>query len=88
MQNIFVQLKDLIPDTKYYFVIKYNDFISKRYWFETLPDHPNKKLSFISGGDSRNNRTTRKNANKLVAKLKPHAVFFGGDLTIRIHLDN
>ena len=47
---------------------------------ETAPSS-NDTMSFISGGDSRNNRTPRQNANKLVAKLKPTAVFFGGDMT-------
>ncbi len=31
--------------------------------------------------DSRNNSTPRRNANLLVAKLRPHGVFFGGDMT-------
>jgi hypothetical protein len=81
MFNTFVQLTGLEPDTRYYFVIKDHEGLSKRYWFETLPDHPNKRLSFISGGDSRNNRNPRLQANLLVSKLKAHAVFFGGDLT-------
>src|SRR5690606_23028895 len=29
----------------------------------------------------RNHRSVRRNANKLVAKLKPHFVMFGGDMT-------
>ncbi|MFD0962635.1 fibronectin type III domain-containing protein [Pseudofulvibacter geojedonensis] len=80
MNNRFVRLSDLSPNTVYYFVIKDSEGTSSRFWFKTAPN-TNEKLSFIAGGDSRNNRTPRKNANKLVAKLKPHAVFFGGDMT-------
>ena len=82
MNNHFVRLKGLLPNTNYYFVIKDSEGTSKRYWFKTCPDSPDERFSFIAGGDSRNNYTPRKNANKLVAKLKPHAVFFGGDMTV------
>jgi hypothetical protein len=82
MYNATVKLKGLNPETKYYFVIRTSKGkVSKRYWFETISDSPNTRLSIISGGDSRNNRTPRVNANKLVSKLKPHFVFFGGDMT-------
>ncbi len=80
MNNNFVKLTNLIPNTAYYFVIKDSKDVSRRFWFKTAPK-TNERLSFIAGGDSRNNRDVRKNANLLVAKLKPHAVFFGGDMT-------
>lgn len=78
MNNNFVRLTGLLPNTAYYFVIKDSQGTSSRFWFKTCPNDLS-RLSFISGGDSRNNRTPRVNANKLVAKLKPHAVLFGGD---------
>lgn len=82
MYNATVRLKNLQPDTKYFFVIRTSKGkLSKRYWFETISNDSTTRLSIISGGDSRNNRTPRVNANKLVAKLKPHFVFFGGDMT-------
>ncbi len=81
MDNNFARLTGLSPDTAYYFVIKDSEGVSKRYWFKTAPNDPTKKLSIIAGGDSRNNRTPRQNANRLVAKIRPHAVFFGGDMT-------
>lgn len=81
MDNTFARLTNLQPNTNYYFVIRDSDGTSARYWFKTCPNDPATRLSFIAGGDSRNNYTPRKNANKLVAKLKPHAVFFGGDMT-------
>ena len=81
IESAFVELKDLEPDTKYYFVIKNSYGVSKRYYVQTLPDRNDVRLSIISGGDSRNNRTPRRAANTLVRKLKPHFVAFGGDMT-------
>lgn len=81
MNNHFVSIKDLTPNTIYYFVIKDNEGSSQRYSFKTCPNSPDERLSFIAGGDSRNNEIPRQNANKLVSKLRPHAVFFGGDMT-------
>ena len=80
MDNRFVRLTGLTPNTNYYFVINDSQGTSQRFWFRTAPDD-NSRLSFIAGGDSRNNRTPRQNANLLVSKLKPHAVLFGGDMT-------
>jgi acid phosphatase type 7 len=76
----FARLKDLKPNTKYYFVIASSKSVSARYWFETASDSPADRLAIIAGGDSRNNRLPRQNANLLVAKLRPHAVMFGGDM--------
>jgi len=80
MSNQFARLTGLTPNTNYYFVINDSEGTSQRFWFRTAPDD-NSRLSFIAGGDSRNNRVPRQNANKLVSKLKPHAVLFGGDMT-------
>lgn len=81
MYNAFVELKNLKPDTKYYFVIANTYGISKRYYVQTLPDRNDVRLSIIAGGDSRNNRVPRRAGNELVRKLKPHFVTFGGDMT-------
>ncbi|WP_378184119.1 fibronectin type III domain-containing protein [Aquimarina sp. SS2-1] len=80
MNNTFARLTGLQPNTAYYFVIRDSQGSSERFWFKTAPADRS-RLSFIAGGDSRNNRTPRQNANLLVAKLKPHAVLFGGDMT-------
>jgi hypothetical protein len=80
MDNRYARLTGLIPNTSYYFVIRDSQGTSQRFWFKTAPAD-NSRLSFIAGGDSRNNRTPRQRANLLVSKLKPHAVFFGGDMT-------
>ncbi len=80
MNNTFAKLTGLTPDTNYYFVINDSQGISARFWFKTAPN-TNIPMSFISGGDSRNNRGPRQNANTMVSKIKPTAVFFGGDMT-------
>ena len=81
MLNSFIRLINLEPNTKYYFVLKDSEGMTKRYWFQTAPDNPNERLSILAGGDSRNHRKGRQNANLLVAKLRPHCVAFGGDMT-------
>jgi hypothetical protein len=48
-------------------------------YFKTLPDDPSVPLCLIFGGDSRSNQTNRQNANKMAAKLRAHAIIFGGD---------
>ncbi|MEX0988604.1 MAG: fibronectin type III domain-containing protein [Bacteroidales bacterium] len=83
MENKFVRLNNLSSNTSYYFVIKDNEGVSKRYWFKTAPGSSDARISLIAGGDSRNNPEPRRNANLLVSKLKPHAVLFGGDMTVR-----
>lgn len=81
MNNHFVRLSGLTPDTRYYFKIVDSQGSSKTYSFRTAPASPYTRLSIIAGGDSRNHRAGRVNANKLVGKLKPHFVLFGGDMT-------
>ncbi|MEL7001217.1 MAG: T9SS type A sorting domain-containing protein [Bacteroidota bacterium] len=81
MNNHFTRLTGLQSNRAYYFVIRDSQGTSQRFWFKTAPSTSSERLSFIAGGDSRNNRTPRINANKLVSKLRPHAVFFGGDMT-------
>lgn len=81
MENHFSRLTCLKPNTIYYFVIQDDNSTSQRFWFKTTPSDQTERLSFLAGGDSRNNRTQRQDANKLVASLRPHAVLFGGDYT-------
>lgn len=81
MHNHFVRLNELRPGTKYYFVVQDDDGTSNRYWFETLPDDHKTRLSIVAGGDSRNYRAGRQNANRMVARLRPHFVMFAGDMT-------
>jgi len=77
----FVDLKKLKPNTSYYFVIKEDKNSGTRYWFKTTPlNFSNERpLSVIMGSDSRNNRTPRRNANLIVSKVRPDAIWFAGD---------
>jgi len=81
MRNVFVRLGGLRPATLYYFLVVDERGSSQRMIFETPPDDPGKPLSIIAGGDSRNNREILRLANRLVSKLQPHFVMFGGDMT-------
>ena len=81
MNNVFARLENLQPNTVYYFVIQDTEGVSKRYSFKTAPDSPGERLAIIAGSDSRNHRLARCDANRLVSKLRPHCVVFGGDMT-------
>jgi hypothetical protein len=81
MNTHFARLTNLKPNQKYYFSIKDSEGYSVIYYFSTVPDTPDTRLSFIAGGDSRDRSETRRLGNKMVAKLKPHAVLFNGDFT-------
>lgn len=81
MNNHFVRLQNLLPNMTYYFLIKDSEGIGRRYYFTTAPNSPDRRLSIIAGGDSRNHREARQDANIMVAKLRPHCVMFGGDFT-------
>ncbi|MAM22917.1 MAG: hypothetical protein CL817_04200 [Croceibacter sp.] len=90
MHTKFVRLTNLQPNTAYYFVLRnpITNVTSERMFFKTLPNDQS-RLSFVAGGDSRTdgtpdvfaNRDARLNANRMVAKVKPHGIFFGGDFT-------
>jgi len=80
MQAQIIRLKNLQPDTRYYFIIKDDTGASRVHYFETLPNN-SQPLSIIAGGCSIENRSIRIAANKMVAKLLPHAVLFAGDFT-------
>jgi len=81
MHNHFARLSKLRPNTVYYFVIKDSEGVSKRYSFRTVPDEHQGRLSIIGGGDSRNHKLARQNANRTVARCRPHFVLFAGDMT-------
>lgn len=81
MRNCFARLRGLLPNTVYYFVLVDNDGVSRPMSFKTASNNPLEKISLIAGGDSRNHREARRDANKLVSKLRPTAILFGGDMT-------
>ena len=81
MNTQFVRLTGLKPNTVYYFVILDSEGLSKRFSFRTAPNTPDVRLSVIAGGDSRNHREARVDANKIVSKIRPNFIMFGGDMT-------
>jgi hypothetical protein len=81
MSHRFARLSGLAPNTAYYFVIRDNEGVSPRIWFKTAPADGAAGFTLVAGGDSRNNRAPRQNANRIVSKLRPLAVLFGGDMT-------
>ena len=81
MNNHFVRLTGLLPNRIYYFLIKDSEGQSRQFFFTTAPNTPDERLSIIAGGDSRNHRAARQDANILVGKLRPHCVMFAGDFT-------
>lgn len=82
LYHTFFSFEDLTPDTEYKIELTYSGNKKLDHlWFRTLPNGIDSKLSIIAGGDSRNSRTTRQNANLLVSKIRPHLVLFGGDMT-------
>ena len=80
LNNFFVRFNKLKPNTVYYFLIKDSNSTSKRFSFRTAPSKPT-KLAFIAGGDSRTLHDQRILGNRLVAKLRPLFILFGGDFT-------
>lgn len=91
----WAQVTGLKPDTAYEFEvgvrIPSDELIeaesdgyrwSEPMWFKTAPAQP-QRLTFIAGGDSRNHRSVRQTANRVVAELEVDAVLFGGDFTAR-----
>jgi hypothetical protein len=81
MENRFVRLVNLEPNTAYYFVIKDSEGVSEKYWFKTTPNVNTERLSLVAGGDSRSRRTQRRQAFVMCGKLVPHAILFDGDYT-------
>ncbi len=79
--NYSLELDSLKAGTIYYFIVKDDEGLSRRFYFETTPKEPDSKLLLIAGGDSRTQRKQRQEANLLVSKLKPHAILFAGDFT-------
>lgn len=79
MRNCFAHLRNLKPDTDYYFVIQDQSGTSDRLYFHTAPAKE-RPFTFCAGGDSRNFRAPRQQANRTVAKLRPLFVAFTGDM--------
>jgi hypothetical protein len=78
-----VRLKQLLPDTTYYFTITSNGEISREYHFKTAPSK-NTNFRLLFGGDSRTDRSKRQEIHRLVRtqfEQNPeiYALVHGGD---------
>lgn len=82
MTNCMVTLRDLKPDSWYFMVLSDDFGVSRRFYFRTAPDKP-QPFTFIAGGDSRNFRDVRQDANTMCRKLQPLFVAFTGDMINR-----
>lgn len=80
LSSQIVQLSQLSPNTAYYMRACDSSGCGANYWFKTASNSP-QNMTFIAGGDSRTNRSVRQQANRMVAKIRPAFVNFGGDLT-------
>lgn len=81
MNTYYAEIKNLEADQNYYFVIKDEFGVSKRYYFKTVPDEP-KPFTFVIGGDTKSNDeplAAGRASNILVSKLAPLFVIFNGD---------
>ncbi len=81
MNTHFAEIKNLDPDQNYYFVIKDEFGVSKRYYFKTAPDKP-QAFTFIGGGDTKSfeeSYLAGQASSKMVSKLSPLFVMFNGD---------
>lgn len=77
-----VKLKDLKPNTTYYFVIRSGKDTTKEFHFKTAPKTESFELLF--GGDSRSDRPMRREMNKIMKQMfqtnpNIYALVHGGD---------
>ena len=79
IESSFARLTGLKADTLYHFVVRDSNSESRRFSFRTAPAGA-ASFSFAAGGDSRNHRDARQRANRVVAKIRPLFVCFGGDM--------
>lgn len=84
MNNQYVHLEGLKPDTAYAFVVRDGEGETKQFWFKTAPAKP-QPFTFIAGGDTKTSneevRERYRRTNRFVPKLRPLFVVFAGDMT-------
>jgi len=83
MNTHYAKLQNLEPDQRYYFVLKDDIGVSKRFYFKTAPGEPT-PFTFVAGGDTKSSDKALlagQASNKMVAKLRPLFVLFNGDFT-------
>ena len=80
LESQFVRLSNLSPDSTVYFKVCDDSGCGDNYLFKTASSSA-ADFTFVAGGDSRSNASTRRAGNALVSKVRPLFVMFGGDLT-------
>jgi len=80
LSSQFVKLTGLPSNSAVYYRVCDNSGCGTRLWFKTAPTD-NSPYIAIAGGDTRTGWTTRKEGNKLVAKIRPLFIMHGGDYT-------
>ena len=80
MNNQFVRLTKLHPNTRYYFKVCTHEQCSPLSYFKTAPAD-NTPFTFVAGGDSRSIPKGRIRGNILVSKIRPLFIAHGGDYT-------
>ena len=74
-----VELTELLPNTVYYFICGGdNGGWSAERKFQTGPDHRT-SITFVAGGDSRDNPSARDAVSRAMAKFNPSFVLYSGD---------
>ncbi|SFC92086.1 pre-peptidase C-terminal domain-containing protein [Pseudoalteromonas denitrificans] len=76
----FIKLNNLPANSPVYYRICDDAGCGTRLWFKTAPTD-NSSFIAIAGGDTRTGWTTRREGNKLVAKIRPLFIMHGGDYT-------
>ncbi|MCB5196380.1 fibronectin type III domain-containing protein [Deefgea salmonis] len=80
LDNYFVRLQNLNPNTDYFFRACDSAGCSEMYFFRTAAAD-DRSVTVIAGGDSRTDRAVRQQGNRLVQKIRPHFIMFSGDFT-------
>jgi len=96
LKNNFVRLENLNSGKRYYFILcdTISGLKSRMMSFKTLPDNAS-SLLIVAGGDSRNSvplyemnpkkcQKGRRDGNKMVSKIVPDVVLFGGDFVLNM----
>ncbi len=80
LQSQFVKLTGLPANSPVYYKVCDDSDCSTPLWFKTAPSD-NAPYIAVAGGDTRTGWTTRKDGNKLIAKIRPLFIMHGGDYT-------
>ncbi|OUL59346.1 pre-peptidase C-terminal domain-containing protein [Pseudoalteromonas ulvae] len=76
----FVTLKNLPSNQPIYYRVCDDSGCGDRLWFQTAPNDQS-GFVMVAGGDTRTGWTTRRQGNRLVAKIRPLVIMHGGDYT-------